>query len=33
LVVTTDGRYGFWRDETHVDSTVLVCSVLPDGNP
>ena len=28
LVVTADGRYGYWRDETYVDSTVLVAAVL-----
>lgn len=24
LVLTVDGRYGYWRDETYVDSEVLV---------
>jgi len=28
LVITTDGRYGYWRDETYVDSETLVIADL-----
>ena len=28
LVVTSDGRYGYWRDETYVDSEILVIAAV-----
>lgn len=33
LVITTDGRYGYWRDETYVDSETLVISDLSKSAP
>jgi len=32
LVITTDGRYGYWRDETYVDSETLVIVDLSRAN-
>jgi hypothetical protein len=28
LLITADGRYGYWRDETYVDSETLVVADL-----
>ena len=28
LVITSDGRYGYWRDETYVDSEALIIADL-----
>jgi hypothetical protein len=33
LVITTDGRYGYWRDETYVDSETLVIADLSESGP
>jgi hypothetical protein len=33
LVITTDGRYGYWRDETYVDSETLVVADLSKSGP
>jgi len=33
LVITTDGRYGYWRDETYVDLETLVIADLSKSDP
>jgi hypothetical protein len=33
LVITTDGRYGYWRDETYVDSETLVIADVRKSGP
>ena len=33
LVITTDGRYGYWRDETYVDLETLVVAHLGKSGP
>lgn len=33
LVITADGRYGYWRDETYADSETLVVADLGDAGP
>jgi hypothetical protein len=33
LVITTDGRYGYWRDETYVDLETLVIADLSKLDP
>ena len=33
LVITTDARYGYWRDETYVDSEALVVANLSKSGP
>ncbi|HYP98680.1 MAG TPA: hypothetical protein VER96_08400 [Polyangiaceae bacterium] len=33
LVVTADGRYGYWRDETYVDSETLVIATVAGSRP
>jgi hypothetical protein len=33
LVITSDGRYGYWRDETYVDSETLVITDLSKSGP
>ena len=33
LLITTDGRYGYWRDETYLDSETLVIADLSKSGP
>ena len=33
LVITTNGRYGYWRAETYVDSEILVVADLSKSGP
>ena len=33
LVITTDGRYGYWRDERYADSETLVIADLSNSRP
>ena len=33
LVITTDGRYGYWRDETYADSETQVIADLSKSGP
>jgi hypothetical protein len=33
LVITTDGRYGYWRDERRVDSETLIVADLSRTTP
>jgi len=33
LVITTDARYGYWRDETYVDSETLVVADSSKSGP
>jgi hypothetical protein len=32
-VITTDGRHGYWRDETYVDTETLIIAGLSKSGP